>query len=169
MIKYIKGDATQPGGPGTKIVCHVTNNVGGWGSGFVVALSKAFGSGRGTPEDAYREWHSQGEDYNEVAQRCVPFELGNVQFVWVDEGIVVANMIAQENTISLDPEGGPPIRYESLALCLAKVGDYVDIYGGSVHMPRIGCGLAGGTWDRVGPIVEDALEGIAVTVYDLDE
>jgi hypothetical protein len=36
-------------------------------------------------------------------------------------------------------------------------------------MPRIGCGLAGGTWERVGPLVEETLgrAGVAVTVYDL--
>lgn len=35
-------------------------------------------------------------------------------------------------------------------------------------MPRIGCGLAGGTWDRVGPIVEEELcaHGVPVMVYD---
>jgi hypothetical protein len=34
-------------------------------------------------------------------------------------------------------------------------------------MPRIGCGLAGGTSDRIGPMVADALMGIEVTVYEL--
>ena len=38
----------------------------------------------------------------------------------------------------------------------------------SVHMPRIGCGLAGGTWARVGAIVETKLldAGVPTTVYD---
>ncbi|HWA29063.1 MAG TPA: hypothetical protein VG734_25660 [Lacunisphaera sp.] len=36
-------------------------------------------------------------------------------------------------------------------------------------MPRIGCGLAGGKWDMVEPIVVDELAalGVNVTVYDL--
>jgi hypothetical protein len=39
----------------------------------------------------------------------------------------------------------------------------------TVHMPRIGCGLAGGTWDRIGPIVERTLsaKNIGAFVYDL--
>jgi hypothetical protein len=39
----------------------------------------------------------------------------------------------------------------------------------TVHMPRIGCGLAGGRWEEVGAIVEEELasRGVAVTVYDL--
>lgn len=34
-------------------------------------------------------------------------------------------------------------------------------------MPRIGCGLAGGTWARVEEVISKTLEGIPVTVYDL--
>jgi hypothetical protein len=36
-------------------------------------------------------------------------------------------------------------------------------------MPRIGCGLAGGTWDKIEPIIERTLlaKGIEVVVYDL--
>ncbi|MEX3101111.1 MULTISPECIES: Appr-1-p processing protein [unclassified Streptomyces] len=43
--------------------------------------------------------------------------------------------------------------------------------GASVHMPRIGCGLAGGAWPRVEPLIAERLvrEGIAVTVYDQGE
>ncbi|SEQ20797.1 hypothetical protein SAMN04487983_1003320 [Streptomyces sp. yr375] len=38
-------------------------------------------------------------------------------------------------------------------------------------MPRIGCGLAGGTWSRVEPLVAERLveRGVAVTVYDHGE
>ena len=36
-------------------------------------------------------------------------------------------------------------------------------------MPRIGCGLAGGTWDKIEPLIQSNLSDkeIAVTVYDL--
>jgi hypothetical protein len=38
----------------------------------------------------------------------------------------------------------------------------------SVHMPRIGCGLAGGKWEKIEPIIQKHLcdGGIDVTVYD---
>ena len=39
-IKYLKGDATCPQAKGMKIICHVCNDAGGWGKGFVLALSK---------------------------------------------------------------------------------------------------------------------------------
>jgi hypothetical protein len=38
-------------------------------------------------------------------------------------------------------------------------------------MPRIGCGLAGGKWEQIEPIIERTLAdaGIHVNVYDLDQ
>ncbi|XVV02176.1 hypothetical protein ACQPW3_33090 [Actinosynnema sp. CA-248983] len=40
--------------------------------------------------------------------------------------------------------------------------------GASVHVPRIGTGLAGGRWDRVEPLVVSELvdQGVAVYVHD---
>lgn len=80
-ITYIKGDATQPNGSGIKIITHICNDIGGWGKGFVLALSKKWK----IPEEAYRQWHRSQED----------FQLGMVQFVKVEEDIYIANMIGQ--------------------------------------------------------------------------
>lgn len=35
-IHYVKGDATCPMTPGTKIIAHICNDRGGWGKGFVL-------------------------------------------------------------------------------------------------------------------------------------
>ena len=37
----------------------------------------------------------------------------------------------------------------------------------SVHMPRIGCALAGGRWSIMEPIITKALAGQEVFVYDI--
>lgn len=39
-INYLKGDATNPASAGNKIIVHVCNDIGGWGKGFVMAISK---------------------------------------------------------------------------------------------------------------------------------
>ncbi|MGW5336775.1 hypothetical protein [Streptomyces bauhiniae] len=48
---------------------------------------------------------------------------------------------------------------------------FVIELGASVHTPRIGCGLAGGEWPLVEPLVAGRLagRGIPVTVYDHGE
>lgn len=148
-VHYVIGDATDPQGSGVKIIAHVCNDVGAWGAGFVMSLSRRWSA----PERKYRAWRADGEG----------FALGRVEFVRVVDDTWVCNMIAQHGI------GGsaPPIRYDALLKCLAQVAREAKRQRAFVHMPRIGCGLAGGNWDEVGPIVDRALEGIEVFVYDL--
>ncbi|OAI57359.1 Appr-1-p processing protein [Verrucomicrobiaceae bacterium SCGC AG-212-N21] len=155
-IEYVVGDATQPAGAGPAIIAHVCNDVGGWGAGFVVAISKRWK----TPEAEYRRWH-RGD-----LLEAPPFVLGQVQFVRAAENVVVANMIGQHGTRWQGDV--PPIRYDAVDAALARVGEEALRTGASVHMPRIGCGLAGGSWDRIEPLIEKHLtsRSVAVTVYD---
>ena len=154
-LKYIKGDATSPQGSGNKIIVHICNDIGGWGKGFVMALSKRWKA----PEQAYRNWYDSQEN----------FVLGEVQFVQVEPDKWVANMIAQRG-IRKSSNNIPPIRYEAVNAGLDKVAEFASQKEASVHMPRIGCGLAGGTWDKVEPIIKAAFldAGTSVTVYDFD-
>lgn len=152
-INYLKGDATAPQIDGNKIIVHVCNDVGGWGKGFVVAISKRWPE----PEQQYREWF-KNQDH---------FALGEVQLVSVESDLWVANVIAQHK-INKDENGNPPIRYEAIEAGLNKVAAFAKEHNSSVHMPRIGCGLAGGTWDKIEPIIERCLlvQEIPVYVYD---
>ncbi|MBM7418211.1 MULTISPECIES: hypothetical protein [Chryseobacterium] len=38
-ITHLKGDATNPQTEGNKIITHICNDIGGWGKGFVLAIS----------------------------------------------------------------------------------------------------------------------------------
>ncbi|MCZ4513549.1 macro domain-containing protein [Streptomyces sp. ActVer] len=152
-ITYVRGDATTPLGKGVKLIAHVCNDIGGWGKGFVLALSSRWPE----PEAAYRRWHREraGND----------FALGATQFVKVDRYVWVANMIGQRGTRT--GSKGVPVRYEAIDKALAPLADKAIELGASVHMPRIGCGLAGGKWSRVEPLIAERLitRGIKVTVY----
>ena len=156
-IRYVTGDATRPEGDGPKVICHVCNDIGGWGRGFVTALSKRWKE----PEKRYREWHAGRTEDG-------PFQLGAVQFVRVEPDLTVANMIGQHG-IRRGESGSPPVRYESIRAGLIAVAKFANENGASVHMPRIGAGLAGGEWSVIeGMILEELCErGVSVTVYDL--
>jgi len=155
-LRIIKGDATSPQASGSKIIAHICNDLGGWGKGFVVAVSRRWPE----PEREYRRWHRDraGND----------FGLGAVQLVSVRPDTWVANMIGQHGM--KQGSAGPPIRYNAVERCLATLAGHAARLGASVHMPRIGCGLAGGKWELIEPIVARTLSehGIAVTVYDFD-
>ena len=149
-ITYLEGDATQPA-ERPAVIAHICNDIGGWGKGFVVAISRRWPE----PEADYRAWHRSGDG----------FALGRTRLVGVSDGLWVANMVAQRD---IRTRGGvPPIRYDALEAALAELHDAAPAEA-SIHMPRIGCGLAGGTWDRVGALVEDTLvaRGRSVHVYD---
>jgi O-acetyl-ADP-ribose deacetylase (regulator of RNase III) len=146
-ITYVKGDATNPVGEGMKIIVHICNNKGGWGAGFVLALSKKWSE----PEAVYRK-----------KPRHI---LGDVEFVKVEEDIMVANMVAQHGFGTMN--GMPPIRYGAVRICLAEVNKMAARLNATVHMPRIGCGLAGGEWSKIQNIIEDVMT-VDVTVYDFN-
>ena len=152
-IQYIKGDATSPKISGNKIIVHVCNDIGAWGKGFVMAISKRWKK----PENQYREWFKSKEN----------FELGKVQFVRVEEDLWVANLIGQHK-INKDENGGAPIRYNAIEEGLKSVSDFAAENNASIHMPRIGCGLAGGKWEIIEPIIFKTLcdKNIEVVVYD---
>lgn len=149
MITYLKGDATQPIGEGMRIIAHVVNDRGGFGKGFVLALSKRWSA----PEQRYREWSRQNS-----------FKLGAVQYIKVEDQLYVANMLAQEGYSSSNQ---PAIRYPALRQCLSSLERQANKHNASVHMPRIGCGLAGGTWNEVEKLIQDQLGNLPVFVYDL--
>lgn len=154
-ISYLVGDATKPNGAGNKIIAHICNDTGAWGKGFVLALSARSSA----PERFFREWYRTRQNND--------FGLGRVQFVPIAADILVANMIGQHN---IKPYNGvPPIRYEAVETALAEVCRKVLELSASVHLPRIGCGLAGGKWSRIEPIILKQLSAkdVPVFVYDL--
>jgi len=152
-IQYTKGDATSPQSENNKIIVHVCNDIGGWGKGFVMAISKRWKK----PENQYREWFKSKDG----------FELGKVQFVQVEEDLWVANLIGQHK-INKDENGNAPIRYGAIEDGLKEVASFAKENNASVHMPRIGCGLAGGKWEMIEPIILKTLSNndVEVVVYD---
>ena len=165
MINYVVGDATAPEGDGTKIITHCCNNRGGFGAGFVVALAKKYP----VAKEAYLSW------FNGQATTKEPFDLGKIQIVTVEPELFVCNLIGQDGTSFIN--GQPPIRYLAIRSGLKALATRIlakeRITGKkpSVHMPRMGAGLAGGSWDLIEEIINEELiaQGIEVTVYDLPE
>lgn len=154
-IELIKGDATNPQVEGNKIITHICNDIGGWGKGFVLAISKRWEK----PENEYRNWFKSDKN----------FKLGEVQMVQVEKNLWVCNMIGQHKTIS-NSNGIPPIRYEAVEKCLEKLSNEALQLNASIHMPRIGCGLAGGKWEEIESIIERTLlrNNVKVYVYDFN-
>lgn len=172
MITYIKGDATYPERitpDKYNLIVHIVNNVGGWGAGFVLALSRRWT----TPEYHYRaNWKMR--------------QLGDIDIIQVDKNISVVNLFGQHGirptkTDLLDPSSllkpsrqtssqiVQPVRYEAIRIGLRRLRQRLFLYkNATVHMPKIGCGLAGGDWSIVSRIIDEELNDVEVYVYELN-
>ena len=168
MIHYVKGDATLPQGDDPKVIVHCCNDRGKWGAGFVLALSERWPF----VEEAYRAWSSSSwkgtpEAWADRVAVSGEFGLGEVQFVLAGPKLWVANLIGQHGTGMVNNR--PPIRYDAIQQGLQKVCRFMQINDASLHMPRMGAGLAMGNWQAVEKLVlaEVSSKGRTVTVYDL--
>lgn len=158
-IRYVRGDALYPAGRGNKIIVHCCNDVGKWGRGFVVALSQRWQE----PERAYLKWcHDQKADLTSDS-----FGLGQNQYIKVEPDIWVCNLIGQHGTRSRS--NPTPIDYNAIERGFCKLAAMSQLLKASIHMPRLGNGLAGGDWQRIETIINETLIAAKriVRVYDL--
>jgi O-acetyl-ADP-ribose deacetylase (regulator of RNase III) len=153
-VTYLRGDATQPRRDGQRIICHVVNEkTPRWGGGFALVIRRRF------PEvqEDFVSW------INQDAKQLL---LGNSRLCDVDESLAVFSMICQKG---YGPSRKPRIRYAAMKACLDQLATLAVERRASTHMPRIGCGQAGGSWNVVSELIDETLcrRGIPVTVYDL--
>ena len=73
--------------------------------------------------------------------------LGAHQLIAVEPNLEVANMIGMRGVWG--SPGEPPLQYDALAEALDVVGLHTAARKATVHMPRIGSGLAGGDWAKI--------------------
>lgn len=153
MIHYKTGDATRPDEHNAVLV-HCCNNIGRWGSGFVLAIDRAFGPEIGEAYRKNREWPYLGKMY--------PHRVGPKFNVWY-----VVNLIGQAGIQS--PYNRNPIQYSAIREGLGRMDEWMGIMHLDVPvvMPRMGAGLAGGSWRKVEAVVQQALPQRDVYVYDL--
>lgn len=70
--------------------------------------------------------------------------------------------------IEYEPSYHPNLASLAISKGLEKNAQFAAENDATVHMPRIGCGIAGGTWDKTGLLIKSALakKNIKVTIYD---
>lgn len=71
--------------------------------------------------------------------------------------------------IKLSKDCRPSILDEAVATGLQKIGFFAKEMNATVHKPRFDCGLAGGTWDKMEPVIQAALvdQGIPVIPFTI--
>ena len=157
-VTYLVGDATDPIIIDNKlsVICHCCNSIGAWGAGFVLPLGKKYPKAK----DSYKKYIESNKGKN---------ILGTVDYVKVSNDIAVANIIGQPRLYPTK-NGEIPLDYNALKNGFIDVIEKFTSHSipFSVHMPRIGCGLAGGDWNIVENIIKKTFlqHKIEVFVYD---
>lgn len=137
MIKYIETDlfAHVKHIESNVVIPHVCNNLGLWGSGFVVPLGTHFPQARQAYLDESRE-------------------LGSVQIVKI-ENRTICNMIGQNGVKR--KQADRPLRYNALSQCMDRVAKLCQHQKNSSEIvaPFFGADLAGGDWNFIERLIED--------------
>ena len=161
-VSYHIGDAAWPDLDGQFVIAHILSDTGAYGAGFARQIANRYPRAK----EQYLRWY-RGEGASSF-----PFRLGAVQWVGVGANVGrgpwwgrwVANMVAQHG---LRTRTNPhPLDLAALAECLGELADDDEHV---IVMPRIGCGLAGGRWEEVEPLVNSILYAKDVHVYDEHE
>ena len=170
-INYVQGDATNPQLLPNEIgiLVHCVNDIGIMGSGIALAISK--------------KWPNVLTEYQNLFKLTCKTRAtaqGQIQYVSVEDNLVVCNLFGQSMMGEFD--GLPAVRYGAVKEgflrirhdILKRTPDYkTQSKTLGLHMPRICCERAGGSWSRIEDILdrvfkdfdnEDAFRGI--TVYD---
>lgn len=154
-IEYLYGDATHPHSRGESILVHVVpDDTRVWGGGgFAASLRRAYGN----VQADFIEWRA-------TFPGRVP--LGEVRFARATDSLVVTSIVAQAGH---GPAPRPRIRYAALQRGLDAVARAAAEQGATLHMPRIGTGMAGGRWEVIEDILTESLQRFDVSafVYDL--
>lgn len=151
-IKLIQGDLFTAK---CDIIAHGCNCSGGFGSGVAGQIAK--------------RWPRVREAYLQKYQKS-GWKLGEIQLVFSTNDLelpIIANIATQED---FGYDGQLYVDYKAVKTGLNKVFKYCNEHNLSVALPKIGCGLAGGDWDKVYQIIQtlsSKYPSVAIEVYEL--
>ena len=125
-----------------------------------------FGIAGGLAADIFAKWPDAGNDYNQLIERIpnTSILLGMPQLTGQQrDGHIIANLYGQ-----FAPGADyNPTALERALTCLAELARQA---GWSVALPYgLSCGIAGGNWSEVYQIIEQAFEGVEVTIYKKEQ
>lgn len=154
-IEYHKGNLLEA--PDVDVIIHGCNCQGVWGAGIAKQIKQKWpyvfqsyikymtSVGRGMPPEAL---------------------LGKVHYTEVMPDVTGKVVISLQTQVRYGREQRH-VNYAALGAALFEVKSYFGKDDGVIGMPKIGCGLAGGAWNIVSAIVEDAFNDRVVRVYEL--
>lgn len=157
------------------VITHGCNCFCTMGSGIAVPMAKTFGADKFPLEDPkYKgDRNKLGQiDYemrmiSAIDKKVMTVLEGSDRYTSgkgsiEDHTLIIINSYTQYN---YGQKFGPPLDYNALTLCLSKIN--AEFPGSKIGLPLIGCGLAGGDWNKVQEIIKTELNHMYVTIVKL--
>jgi O-acetyl-ADP-ribose deacetylase (regulator of RNase III) len=147
MIEYIKDNILSTD---CRVIIHGCNAQGKMNSGVAKTIRNRF-------PQAYKEYISKYEESGLSPGEIILAE---------EDGYLIVNAITQE---FYGYDGKQYISYRALSECLKRLANHLprsEYSDEPIAMPRIGCGLGGGDWTEIEPLIALYLRDFRVKVYD---
>ncbi|MDA3854977.1 MAG: macro domain-containing protein [Candidatus Woesearchaeota archaeon] len=147
MYREIKGNLITLALSGTfDVIAHGCNCFCTMGAGIAKDIRKNF-------KEAYSaDLQTSRSDYLKMGN----YSKGYKSDLWV------INAYIQYYYGQNSPGCNQSLDYEALTVCLRKINQ--EFFGQHIGLPQIGCGLAGGDWNKVKEIIQKELINCNVTV-----
>ena len=143
MITHKKGDLLKAK---EKIIGHQVN---------------CFGVSAGLAAAIFRKWPYAKKDYEDCTHRLPAKVLLGMTFFTGQQkdGHIIANLFGQF-------EPGAAYNPKKLESALEQLGNFAKAGGYSVALPyKLSCGIAGGDWDEVLPMIERTMKDVECVIY----
>ena len=176
MIHEVKGNLITMAQQGNfDVIGHGVNCFCTMGAGIAPQMAKAFGCDK-FPLEQMLSTNECGDiiptnnmgDINKLGQ--IDFRNVSLKQNYTNErdSMLVVNCYTQFG-FGRNHTGGEdaPLDYDALRLCLKKM-NYI-FYGQHIGLPWIGCGLGGGSKEKVRDIINDQLKDCTVTIVEYDK
>lgn len=122
--------------------------------------------GSGVAKAIYTKWPLNKRTYHKYCSLFHSNMLGDLLYVPVSDEMTIINCFTQQE---YGYTGDKFVSYDAIHTCFSDLSKQIPL-GTEVAIPKIGCGLAGGSWNVVKAIIEDATDDrINITVYSLGE
>ncbi len=149
-MKYIVGDITEQT---EGIIMHGCNAKGVMGSGVALSIRK--------------KWPVVYDEYSKL--QLGPESLGSIQTVKINDNLWVINAITQND---YGKDGRVYADMSAIRTSFMGALSIAEELGGTLKLPKIGCGLGGLDWDNhVKPILELCMltaEDVNVEIYSIE-
>jgi hypothetical protein len=148
-LSYRFGSATVPNAAGHRIIVQPIRDNGKYEESFNKLISKRWP----LVEREYKRWYRSQKN----------FKLGEIQAINVQSDTTIINMLCEKAK-----KRAFPLCYQSLQMCLEKVGLIAIDQGSSIHAPMIGKRFKKNNWDKIESIITHEIikRGINMTFYN---